>query len=157
QNATIARGSLRAQFQAALALHEWKADDASQIAGTVNVRNADAAELLAAAEIKDVAATGTLTANVQINGTIGNPIASGDIESTKGSIEEEPFDRLSAHVNYTNRTLEITSGQVSAGSGRMNASAVFDHEPGRFNAGRLRFRVETNPTPLDQIQNIQKT
>ena len=156
-DATLVRGSLRAQFEAAVALHDWKADDASLIAGTVNLRDANVADLLAVAEVEDVPATGSLTAAAKINGTVGNPIASGDVEITKGAIEEEPFDRLSAHVNYSNRKLDIANGQVAAGPGRMQVAATFDHEPGRFDAGRLRFRLETNATPLEQIQTIQKT
>ena len=156
-DATLVQGSLRAQFQAAVALHDWKADDASLIAGTANLRDADVADLLHAAQVKDVSATGALVATAQINGAVGNPVASADIEMTKGAIEQEPFDRLTARVNYNNRTLEIASVQVAAGPGRMQASATFDHLPGRFDAGRLRFRIQTNPTPLEQIHTIQET
>ena len=56
RKATVVRGSLRARFDAEVALEDWKARDTSQIFG--NARHSTmrpVTELLAVAEVKDVA------------------------------------------------------------------------------------------------------
>ena len=154
QNAAAARGMLRAQFQAALGLHQWKADDTSPIAASGTAPNVSVPELLAALGQKNVRATGTLNATGQIAGTIGSPQVSGDVELLKGSFDAEPFDRLTARVNYTGRTVAV-SGRLTAGSKQARFEGSFDHVVNRFDTGQLRFQVETNTMPLDQIQTLE--
>ncbi|HEY2014881.1 MAG TPA: translocation/assembly module TamB domain-containing protein, partial [Bryobacteraceae bacterium] len=63
---------------------------------------------------------------------------------------------LTGHVNYHGHTIEVTQGQLAAGSSRVEVSGTFDHSPGHLDEGRVRFRVASNPMPLDQIQAVQK-
>jgi len=155
QNAVAARGGLRAQFQGVLGLHNWKADAASAIAASGNIRNASVTELVAALHQKNVPATGTVTATGQIAGALGSPQATGDIDVTKGSIHSEPFDRLTARVNYSGTTLAASSGQLTAGAKQVRFEGSFDQAPGGFETGRLRFQVQTNTMPLEQIQTLE--
>jgi len=156
RNATITQGTLRAQFQGSIGLAEWKIEDSSVIAGSGTLRNADIAALAAALDVKDVPATGTLSGTAQVSGTVADPQASGDLEVAKGSFREEPFDRFAAHVNYSGRTVQVTSGQIASGAAEVRLAATFDHAPGRFDAGRLRFQVSTNAVPLEQVRTVQK-
>jgi translocation and assembly module TamB len=155
QNAVAARGTLRAQFQGVLGLHNWKADGASAIAASGNIRNASVTELVAALHQKNVPATGTATATGQIAGTLGNPQVTGDVELAKGSIHSEPFDRLTARVNYSGTTLAAASGQLTAGAKQVRFEGSFDHAPAGFETGRLRFQAQTNTMPLEQIQTLE--
>jgi translocation and assembly module TamB len=164
QNATVARGAVRAQFQASLGLNQWKADDSSPITANGSIRNAsitDLEALMGPAPATTPSApssfpTGTLTGNAQVGGTVGSPTVTGDIDVAKGSFHEERFDRVTAHVSYAGRRAEVASGQITAGNKQVQLNATFDHVPDRFDAGRLRFRVATNVMPLNQIQTLNK-
>jgi translocation and assembly module TamB len=157
ENAALARGSLRAQFQLAVGLNQWKTDDRSPIFGNGTIRDAPWLDLWALLGAKSIPVTGTLNGSAKLSGTIGNPLVSADIEVTKGALRGEPFDRIAARVNYSGRTVEVASGQLTAGAKQVQLSATFDHAPDRFDAGRLRFQVASNAMPLEQIHTLQKT
>ncbi|MBZ5621926.1 MAG: translocation/assembly module TamB domain-containing protein [Acidobacteriia bacterium] len=153
QNATLVRGAVRAQFQAAVGLRQWKADDNSPISGNGTMRNANLADV---APVGAVFPTGTISGNAQVAGTVGSPTVSADIDVAKGTFQEEPFDRFTGHVSYSGRRVEVASGQIAAGAKQVQVTATFDHAPDRFDAGRLRFQVATNAMPLDQIRRLEK-
>lgn len=156
QNAILARGTGRGQFQASLGLQDWKPVDASALAGNGSLRNAAVADLLALFNQKTVAVTGTLSGSGQVSGTLGNPQASADIEVVKGTIRDEPFDRFSAHLTGGARTLQLSQGQVTAGGKQVQVSADFDHPLKVFDTGRLRFQIHSNVLPLGQIQTLAR-
>ncbi|MBZ5725082.1 MAG: translocation/assembly module TamB [Acidobacteriia bacterium] len=155
QNASLARGQWRAQFQGSLGLDQWKADGHSSVAGSGTVRNAPVADLLALVDAK-IALTGALSGSAQVAGTIGNPTVGADLDVSDGAFREEPFDRFTGHVNVNERTLAVASGQLLAGGKQVSLSATFDHEPKVFDAGRLRFQVNSNAMPLDQVRTLVK-
>jgi translocation and assembly module TamB len=160
QNAAVARGSLRVQFSGSLALDDWKIPDTSQIAGSATIRNAALADVAslanAGANLKDLGAAGTLSGSAQISGTVAEPRVSADLEVAKGSYRNEAFDRLTAHVNYSGRTIAVTAAQIAAGPKQIQLAATFDHAAGRFDTGRLRFQVTTNTIALEQIHTLQE-
>ncbi len=156
QNATAARGMLRAQFQAVLGLHDWKVDDASPIAASGNIRNAGVAELLAAVRQPNIRATGTVNASGQVAGTVGTPQLSANVAWLQGSFDNEPFDRLTALVNYSGRTLSASNGRVTAGPKQVRFEGSFDHALNQMDTGHLRFQLETNAMPLDQIRALSQ-
>jgi translocation and assembly module TamB len=155
-NATLARGGLRAQFQAAVALREWKSSPDSEIFGNATLRNAPLAELSTAVEWAGPPVAGSLNATAQAAGTLANPLVKADIEALRGRFAEEPFDRLTAHVNYSGRTVEVASAQIAAGTKQVQLKASYDHAAGGFDAGLLRFEITTNAMPLEQIATLKK-
>ncbi len=156
-NAVLTQGMLRAQFQATLGLQNWKADENSSIAATGALRNAAWGDLASLIHQTTLPASGTVSVTGQVAGTIGNPQATGDLEVVKGSFQSEPFDRLTAHVSYTNRSLQVSSGQLAAGVKQVRFDGAFDHAPDDFRTGRLRFQAQSDRIPLDQIQTLRKS
>src|SRR5207237_407106 len=77
------------------------------------------------------------------------------VEIVKGKVEEEPFDRLAAHVVYSGNTVEVSAAQLAAGAKQVRLNATFNHAPKRFDSGRLRFQVSTNAMPLEQVGTLQ--
>ncbi|SPE43328.1 conserved exported hypothetical protein [Candidatus Sulfopaludibacter sp. SbA3] len=154
QNASLAHGTLRGQFQIAVALHNWKPDPTSLIDGSGSVRNTGVKEMAAMITAKPIPASGTLSATAQVNGTIGDPLVAADLEVTRGELQGEPFDRFTGHVRYSGRQLELTAGQLAAGLKTAHLAATFDHATNVLNAGHLRFDVSTNAMPVDQIRTI---
>ena len=156
RNGTVTRGAVRAQFQGAVTLDDWKAADMAQISGSVTVRNAALADLAAIAKVKDFPATGVLTGSAQISGTVGNPGVAADLEVVKGSFRQEGVDRLTAHVNYAGNSISVTAGQITAGPKQVRLTASFEHAPDRYDTGRLRFEVSSNDVALEQVQTVQE-
>ena len=156
RNASVAQGNLRAQFEGAVDLHNWKADDSSLIAGNGSIHNAAVTELASVLHITELPVTGILNGTAQINGAIGSPIVNGDVAIAKGMLRDEPFDRLTAHVNYSNRTVAASGGQLTAGAKQVQFTANYDHAPGVFQSGRLRFQVNSNEMPLESIETFHR-
>ncbi len=155
QNATAKQGPLQAQFQGSVGLTDWTAGDTSPIAGSGTLKNATVADLAALANAKDVPVTGTLNASAQVNGTIAAPRVEGDVELLKGTLRDEPFDRFAAHATYTANTVTVANAQLTAGRKQVLLSATYQHQPGRFDTGRVRFDLNTNVIPIEEIRGVE--
>jgi translocation and assembly module TamB len=156
RNAALVRGSLHAQFEAAVDLHGWKADGSSLIAGSGSFRNASLADIAAMLKAKQTPVRGTLAASAQINGTVGSPIVKADITASKGALLEEPFDQVTAHVDASGRSIVVSNAQLTAGAKQVRFSAGYDHAPDSLETGHLRFQIDSNSMPLEAIENIHR-
>ena len=157
QHGALTHGAGHAQFQLTLGLRDWKAESSGSLSGNGTIRNAALADLVAlAGGGKDLAATGTANVNGQVAGTIGDPHFNGDLEVVKGSFQNEPFDRFAARITDTGRSLQVASGQLIAGVRQVRIEGSFDHQPSRFDAGHLRFQVQSNALPLDGIRALER-
>jgi translocation and assembly module TamB len=156
QDASLTRGPLRARFDGALDLVNWQPANTSAISARGSVRNANVTEILTRLGQKSVSANGTLNASAQVSGTLGDPRATGQIEVINGAVSGEPFDRLTANINYEARRIEATAGQVIAGARSATFDLAFDHSPGVLDSGRLRFALETNNLPLHQFVSLAR-
>jgi translocation and assembly module TamB len=156
RDATLARGSLRAQFEGVVDLHHWSVDDSSRIAGGGSIENAGLADLAAMLHGAPLPIAGTLSGSAQVNGTIGNPIVKGDVAAVKGALRGEPFDRVAAHLEADSRSVSAANGELAAGAKQVRFNATFDHPADSLATGRLRFRVSTNRMPLEAIETIHR-
>jgi translocation and assembly module TamB len=72
-NGSLSHAATQLEFSGSAGLHKWSPENYEPLNVNATIRNADVADLLAIAGQKDVPASGTLNANAQITGTIGNP------------------------------------------------------------------------------------
>jgi translocation and assembly module TamB len=156
RNASLARGTLRAGFQAEMALDNWRTGEGSQIFGNATLRGAPVGDLAELAGAVRLPLSGMLGATARISGTLGNPLLDADLDIAGGAIEGEPFDRFSGRLNATKRRVELAEGQLAAGAKLVRLTAVYDRSPSGWDSGRLRFQVSTNAMPLDQIETLVK-
>ncbi len=156
-NGSAALGSLRAKFQGEVGLRQWKTDDTSPVTATGSLGAASLADALALAKAPAAAASGTFNGTVQVSGTIGNPVLAGAFDVTRGAVRGEPFDRLAAQFHSAGNRIEVTSGQLAAGSKQVRLAATFDHPAGQFDSGRLGFQVSTNAMPLEEIRTLERS
>ena len=156
-NAVLTRGSARAEFQASLGLRNWQPDDSSPISASGALRNAALTDLAALANPTKLAASGTVSIAGQVSGTIGSPQATADLSIVKGAFQSEPFDRVTAHLSYTARSLQVSSGQLVAGAKQVAFDGTLDHAPGDPRSGRLHFQTASNVMPLDQIEALRNS
>jgi len=156
ERATIARGSLRAQFNGSLTMADWSVPDSSPITASGAVQNVALTDVASLANVKDLGATGVLSGSVQISGTVADPRAAAQLEVVKGSYQSEAFDRVTAQVNYAARRIDVRDAQIVAGPKQIRLSGTFDHTPDRFDTGRLQFQVSSNTMPLEAIHTLQE-
>uniref|UniRef100_Q02B21 Translocation and assembly module TamB C-terminal domain-containing protein n=1 Tax=Solibacter usitatus (strain Ellin6076) TaxID=234267 RepID=Q02B21_SOLUE len=156
QNATAARGAVRAQLQGSLGLSDWKPVDTSPISATGSLRNTSLSEIAAALKTGTLPASGTLNTSVQVNGTFADPRAQAEIEVLKGQLYDEPFDRITAHANYSANRLEVVNGEIAAGPRQVRLSGTLQHAPGQFDTGRLHFEASTNVMAIKGIHAIEQ-
>ena len=87
---------------------------------TGSIQNGDLADLLALAGQPSSGYSGQLSANVSVNGTLGNPKGAGSLVVSNGKVQGQPFDRAEAQVNLTDQLLTVPSAFVQLGSARVN-------------------------------------
>ena len=129
QNAVLTRGPLRAGFDAAVALQDWHAADASEIFGNAQIANAPLADLLALVGWESADARGTLTASATFSGTLAKPLAAADLTVVQGSYSGEPFDRLSGRLAWAGDTITLEGGALAAGARQVTLAGSFRHVP----------------------------
>jgi translocation and assembly module TamB len=120
------------------------------------VRNAGLPDLLALAGQKNVPATGTLSVNAKVAGTVGNPQATADLSLARGEIYGEPYDRLTAHLDAPDRTRQSLTAQMNAGSKQINLNAAYTHSAKEAIPGHLTFNIKSNDIALTQVVTLRQ-
>jgi translocation and assembly module TamB len=157
RDATLTHGSLRANFGATVALRDWKPDPDGAINAAGSIAGADVQDLLVVAGKKNIPATGTLSASGQITGTTRTPLIKADVTLAGGSIYGEPFDRLTAHVDYLSPLVTIANARLNAGTRQVRLQGSYAHSSSDFETGRLSFEAESNRMPLGQFHLLEKS
>ncbi|HLG97016.1 MAG TPA: translocation/assembly module TamB domain-containing protein [Bryobacteraceae bacterium] len=156
QNGLVTRGSMQGQFSAQVGLNNWAPTPQEPVAARAEIRNGDLADLVALAGQPSTNYSGALTANVQVNGTVGNPTGSAELAVTNGALYGEPFDRIQARVNLADQLVTIPAATLEAGSARVNLTAEYQHPRDSFTTGQLHAHVQSNAVDLAQLRALQK-
>jgi translocation and assembly module TamB len=156
QNAMLTRRDMQTTLAANVGLKNWKPEPNEPVRANANIRNGDLADILALAGQKSVNASGTLAANAQITGTIGNPQGSANLTVGNGQIEGESFDSIQAQVNLADQLLTTPSATLVAGPAHIDLSASYRHPRDSFTTGSLEARVASNQVQLAQFQSLLK-
>jgi translocation and assembly module TamB len=159
--ASVSNGSLRqktltANFAGSVGLRNWKPTDDQPLTATLGVRNAGLPDLLALAGQKNVPATGTLSVNAKVAGTVGNPQATADLSLARGEIYGEPYDRLTAHLDAPDRTRQSLTAEMNAGSKQINLNAAYTHSAKEAIPGHLTFNIKSNDIALTQVVTLRQ-
>ncbi|MBV9759264.1 MAG: translocation/assembly module TamB domain-containing protein [Acidobacteriaceae bacterium] len=156
QNGVLTRGGLRTNFDASIGLHKWTPLPKSPLTANLGMRNADVADLLGLAGEASVPASGTLSADVHVNGTYGNPLGDANFQVVHGAAYEQPFDRLHANVNLQDRLITLAPLSLEAPAGRIDVDGSFQHPRDSFTTGHAQLRVTTTNIRLNDIKMLQK-
>jgi translocation and assembly module TamB len=156
QNGSLARNTMQARFAGTLGLRDWKPLPSAPLAINGSIQNGDLADLLALADQPSTGYSGQLSANVSVNGTLGNPMGAGSLVVTNGVIQGQPFDRAEAQVNLTDQLVTVPNAYVQLGSGRVNLTGQFQHPRDSFTTGQLRADVQSDQINLKQVNELQK-
>jgi hypothetical protein len=156
RNGSVRLDALHGQGAGSLGMRDWKVEDASPVSFAGSIRNAGAADLLAIADIKNVPAEGTISADAKIAGTFGAPRIEATLTVVKGARAGEPFDRFSGTLDYSGTTLELANAHLAADGKNVTVQARYQHQAGDFGSGQLSFQVDSNAMPLDRFQLVSK-
>ena len=156
QNGLLTRGVMQTSFNGRVGLRNWKPESYEPVAVTASVRNGDLADIMALAGQNNPPYSGTLTADANITGTVGNPQGSANLTVLNGAAYGEPFDRIQAQVNMADQLVTIPTAFIAAGPARLQLNATFRHPRDSFSTGTLQAHLTSNQISLAQFQTIQK-
>jgi len=156
QNGSLTRNAMQAHFAGSLGLLNWEAPPNAPISAVASIQNGDLADLLALAGQPSAGYSGQLTANLNINGTLGNPGGSGTLTVLGGSIDNQPFDRAEAQVNFADQLVTIPTASIQAGAVRVNLTAQYQHPRDNFSTGQLHANIQSTQVDLAQLTALQK-
>jgi translocation and assembly module TamB len=156
QSGSLGRAAMQAHFSGSLGLRDWKTGPSAPLSVTASIENGDLADLLALAGQPTAGYSGQLSANLNIQGTLGNPRGSGTLTVAAGAIEGQPFDLAQAQVDLTDQSITIPSASIQAGAARVNLTGEFQHPRDSFTTGQLRANVQSTQVDLAQLTAVQK-
>ncbi len=140
---------------ATIGLTAWAIDNTAAITANLATNAVDLPHALELAGAKSVEATGAVSATAQISGTIGNPVAEGDVLFRRGTIYQQPYDSISTHVRYLNAGLQTASGTFVSGPKRVDFQIDYPHAGLDFPFGTVRISATSNIMPLNQIAIVR--
>jgi len=155
-NAVLTRGTLAANFSGSVGLKNWKPENYEPLKVDATVRNADVADVMAFAGQTSPPATGTLTMDAHVAGTVGSPTGNADLSVVNGTIDGERFDSLTTRAVMTPQAIDVPSLALVAGPSRVDATAHYDHPVNDLSRGAVRAHVTSNQVQLAQFQSLVK-
>ncbi len=156
-NTQLTRGGMQIQASANIGLRNWKPLPDQQLNLNTTIRNGDVADLLALAGQPKVPITGTVNADVHLGGTVANPIGSADATVTNGVAYDQPFDRATAQVGFSNQRVTLTASNIHTPGGAAQLSGTFDHPADSFSTGRIQAQMRTDQLQLGKLKAIDKS
>ncbi len=155
QNGILARSSLQAHFSGAIGLRKWSTTPQSPLSANVTIRNADVADVMALAGQPLNAASGSLAADAQISGTLGNPVGGANLSVGKGLLYGEPFDSLNVNAAFSDQLAELQKAELVDGPSQVTLHATFVHPRDSFSTGHIQAELSSNEWALSRLQTIQ--
>ena len=128
-----------------------------QTSANAAISNLPLDRVLAVAGRRDIPVTGQFTATAQVFGTLADPHASGNLTIANGSAYQEPFTRLQAEVNYTNRLIDVPQFHLEDGAAHLDASATMTRPAAPNGNSDLRFKVTTNQIQLGAVRAVKQS
>ncbi len=156
-NSILTRGPMKATFTASAGLRDWAALPREPLVANVSITGGDLADAMALAEQPPAGYSGSLTAAVRIQGTIGNPQGAANLQLANGTIAGEPFDQLQAQVNLGDQLVTIPTAYIQSGASRASLSGEFHHPRDSFTIGTLHAHLLTNQIDLARRPNTAGT
>jgi translocation and assembly module TamB len=96
-----------------------------------------------------------LTAHAQ--GTLHEPVVTGQLNLVNGAIDGETIDKLQASARYTAQLIEISSLQLTTPAGSATLNASFAHPVDQFTSGTAQVHLTSNAIRVDRIHTLQQT
>ena len=155
ESVAMGQDQVRLQGRATIGLSDWKLTPASAVAGTITLRNAQLAQLIAKAG-QNAPVDGVVTADMKLTGTYGDPHATGEFTVDNLTAYGEKFNRFRATVNYAGTGVELIKGELDQGTARIFVTGAYEHPASTWKNGRIRFDVHSDNWALQQIRHVEE-
>lgn len=103
-----------------------------------------------------IPASGTLSADAHVSGTMDNPNANLKFALVDAAAYGEKFNRLQGALRYTNTAVSIPSLELTAPAGHIGLSGTFTHPANNFNAGSVTLHVDNSDIQLSKVAHVQQ-
>jgi translocation and assembly module TamB len=156
ENGVLSRQTLKTNFDGSIALQKWSPVPHSPVTVNLSMRDGDLADLLGLGGKSSIPASGNLSADVHVGGTYGNPLGGASLQVLNGSAYHEPFDRLYAKVDLSDRLIKISTLDLTAGQASMHANATFQHSRDSFTVGHAQLHIASSNLQLANLKTVQR-
>ena len=120
------------------------------------IQNLSIAKTLMLAGQTSIPATGTLSANAHVAGTLQAPNADLSFLLANANVYSEPINRLQGSARYSNTLIDVPSVELDAPSGSLTATVSFSHPANDLHNGAVKLRVNSSDVQLSKIRSLQK-
>ncbi|MBV8068953.1 MAG: translocation/assembly module TamB domain-containing protein [Acidobacteriaceae bacterium] len=101
-----------------------------------------------------IPASGSLSADAHMSGTLHAPDANLRLNLSHGNIYQEPINHLRGSLSYSNTVLSISALELSAPAGNISLSGTFTHPADDFKSGSLTLKVNSSPIEVSKIEHV---
>ena len=124
--------------------------------GSAELAEADLTHLLSVGQLPNVDATGTVRLTARFFGTSADPRGEADVTLSRGLILQQPYDAITAHVQYLGPAAQALTATFASGPKRVNLTARRTGAPDTFPKGRTAFEISSNTMALSQIALVRE-
>jgi translocation and assembly module TamB len=121
----------------------------------LSIRELPVDKALAIAGENSTAATGSLSANARVSGTLSNPSATLEIDLTHANLFQQPIHRLNVRLQYSNTQVIVPAITLDSPAGGMILSGIFSHPAHDLHAGTIKLNVKTTPIRLGRVELLR--
>ena len=154
--ATLTGSGITANGGGSISLIDWGTTDTSAITGSIIANNVDVSHVLDLAGNKNIPVTGTLNVNARVSGTLIQPAGNADVTLSKGLIYQQPYDSVTARVQYVNAGFQSLSGIFVSGQKRVTFDVNYPHAGLEMPLGTFQITASSNTMALNQIALVRQ-
>lgn len=121
-----------------------------------SIQNLSVQKSLQIAGETSIQASGMLSANAHVAGTLQAPNADLAFALERANVYQERINRLQGSVHYSNTVVNIPSISLEAPAGSVTLNGSFTHPVNDFNSGAVRLNVNSTPIQLAKIEHVRQ-
>ncbi len=120
-----------------------------------SIKHLSIAKVLSITGQSAVPATGDLTADARLAGTMKAPNADLSFSLANANVYQEPIDSFTGKAHYSNNLVEISSLALNTPAGNLTLTGSFQHPNGKFTEGAVKLNLNTSDIQLAKIQHVK--
>ncbi|HWF46273.1 MAG TPA: translocation/assembly module TamB domain-containing protein [Bryobacteraceae bacterium] len=121
-----------------------------------SIHNLPVAKTLSMAGESSIPASGTLSADARVSGTLQAPTGSLSFMLANANVYSEPLNRFEGSVQYSDTLVSISSLDVEAPAGSIRLNGSFSHPANDLHDGALQFHVASSNVQLAKVSLLQQ-
>jgi translocation and assembly module TamB len=149
RNGTLRRGDTNITFDLSASLQQRRFTDASPFTARVNMRNADATDLLSLAGY-DYPITGSINLYLQASGTRTDPHGEGRVQLNHATIYGEAVEHFDSDLRFSGGEAGLNNVQLAYSDARVTGGATYNLSTHAF-----RFNLTGSNFELARIPKLQ--